>query len=90
MEFVLYNMEDCPFCKHFRRIFRNTVPEGKMVILDGHTDPRWIEHRIDFVPTVIAYEDGVEVDRIGSVKMVGIRYERWVEWLKKVMGEHSS
>lgn len=83
MEFVLYSLENCPFCKHFKRLFTNALPDGEIVMMDGHGDGLWIERGIDFVPTVIAYDNGAEVDRISAVKMVGIRYDAWQEWIGK-------
>ena len=81
MELVLYEMEQCPFCKHFRRIFFKTVPDGKNVILKDHNDPGWIDHKLDFVPTVIATENGREIDRIVARKLIGIKKEKWEDWL---------
>jgi glutaredoxin len=83
MKFVLYSLENCPFCKHFRRIFKNTLPDGDIMMLDGHSDNMWIEKNIDFVPTVVAYENGEEVDRISAEKLVGIRYPSWQGWISK-------
>ncbi|MCU0798819.1 MAG: hypothetical protein MUC62_04025 [Candidatus Thermoplasmatota archaeon] len=83
MEFVLYSLENCPFCKHFRRIFLRSVPDGKIVMLDGHSDSIWIEKDLHYVPTVIALEKGKEVDRLEAVKLVGIRYPVWLDWFAK-------
>ena len=85
MKMVLYQMEKCPFCKHFRRMFYRDVPDGDEVMLDGHEDPGWIDLRLNYVPTVIAYDDdGMEIGRLESVKLVGIRKDRWVEWIDKM------
>jgi glutaredoxin len=84
MEFVLYQQPSCPFCKHFQRLFHKYVPEGREIIIPDHGSPLWIEHKIDFVPTVIAYEDGKEVERLGAVKLVGIRKHQWVKWLQMI------
>ncbi len=60
-------------------------------MLDGHQDPGWVELRLNFVPTVIAYDDGGnEIDRLESVKLVGIRKDRWVEWLGKMEKQNDS
>lgn len=82
MRFVLYQMETCPFCKHFKRMFFRDIPGGEEVMLDDHGDPGWVEHQLNYVPTVIAYDDdGNEVSRLESVKLVGIRKSRWTSWL---------
>ncbi len=84
MEFVLYQQDRCPFCKHFQRLFYKYVPDGSDVRIPDHDSSLWIDHGIDFVPTVIAYQDGKEVERIGAVKLVGIRKNVWMEWLKMI------
>jgi glutaredoxin len=85
MKLVLYQMEQCPFCKHFRRMFYRDHPDGEEVMLDGHEDPQWIDLGLNYVPTVIAYDDeGKEVDRLESFKLVGIRKDRWLDWLEKL------
>jgi hypothetical protein len=85
MKMVLFQMERCPFCKHFRRMFYRDCPNGEELILDGHQDPRWVEYGLEYVPTVVAYdEEGKEIGRIGSVKLVGIKKARWLEWLKEM------
>lgn len=85
MKLVLYQMEQCPFCKHFRRMFYRDHPEGEEIMLEGHEDPGWIEHSLNYVPTVIAYDDECnEIDRLESFKLVGIKKNRWKEWLDKL------
>ena len=85
MKLVMFQMLDCPFCKHFKRIFYRDVPDGEEVILDGHGDQGWIDHRLDFVPTVIAYDDdGKEISRLSSVKLVGIRKGKLAGWLREL------
>ena len=83
MDLVMYSMENCPYCKHFRRIFVNSIPDGKIITLDRNDDTEWIERGIEFVPTVVAYEEGKEVDRLSAVSMVGIRYPIWKDWVSK-------
>ena len=88
MEFVLYQQPSCPFCKHFERMFKKHIQNGKIVIIPDHGSSMWLEKRIDFVPTVIVYKDGVEVDRLGAVKLIGIRKHAWLEWLEKIRSDH--
>ncbi|MFW3145341.1 MAG: hypothetical protein ACMUIE_00835 [Thermoplasmatota archaeon] len=84
MEFVLYQQPSCPFCKHFERLFFKHIPDGKVVVIPDHASRLWIEHRLDFVPTVVAYLDGQEVERLGAVKLIGIRKQRWLDWLNEI------
>lgn len=90
MEFVLYQQPSCPFCKHFQRLFYKYIPEGKEVVLPNHECEIWTEKNIDFVPTVIAYENGVEVDRLGAKRLIGIRKGPWLKWLKKMKDEYGA
>lgn len=84
MEFILYQQPSCPFCKHFRRLFYKYIPEGSEVVIPDHGCSLWSEHNIDFVPTVIAYENGKEVERLGAVKLIGIRKDKWMDWLRMI------
>ncbi|MCK5773265.1 MAG: hypothetical protein KAH57_05705 [Thermoplasmata archaeon] len=85
MRFVLYQQDSCPFCKHFIRLYKKKFPDGEIITLKDYEDPLWVEKHISFVPTVIAYDDnGREIDRIGAVKMVGIRKGPWQAWLTEM------
>ena len=85
MEFVLYQQPSCPFCKHFQRLFNKYVPDGREVVIPDHGSPLWNEHEIDLVPTVILYDDdGNEVERLGAVKLIGIRKKQWIDWLRMI------
>jgi glutaredoxin len=89
MEFVLYQQPSCPFCKHFQRLFHKYIPEGKVVIIPDHECSLWVDHNIDYVPTVIAYQDGKEVERLGATKLVGIRKDKWTEWLRMIKDKYN-
>lgn len=84
MEFVMYQQDRCPFCKHFRRLYYKHIPDGKEIMIPDHDSSIWIEEGIDFVPTVIAYENGEEVERLGAIKLVGIRKNMWLDWLQMI------
>ncbi|MFO8051281.1 MAG: thioredoxin family protein [Thermoplasmatota archaeon] len=84
MEFVLYQQPQCPFCKHFRRLFYKHIPGGKEVVIPDHGSELWTQHSIQYVPTVVAYRDGEEVERLSSVELVGIRKNRWLDWLDMI------
>ena len=88
MEFVLYQQASCPFCKHFQRLFYKFIPDGKEVVIPDHGSSLWTEHRIEYVPTVIAYEDGQEVERLDSIRLIGIRKNTWMEWLQMIKDKH--
>lgn len=84
MEFILYKQTKCPFCKHFNRLFYKHIPEGKEVVIPDHGSELWNKHGIEYVPTVIAYIDGEEVERLPSLKLIGIRKNKWIEWLSMI------
>ena len=88
MEFVLYQQPECPFCKHFRRLFFKYIPEGKEIVIPDHGSELWMEHELEYVPTVVAYLDGKEVERLPSVKLVGIRKNDWTEWLNMIKDKY--
>jgi len=81
-EMVLYHSSWCPFCRAFLKHYRELVPGGKEVLLDDTSDPRWIELRLDYVPTVIEYADCTEKRRLMARPMVGIRRRDLEDWLK--------
>lgn len=82
MRYVLYHATWCPFCRAFAPKFREMMPEGKEIILDDESDPRWIELDIPFVPTVIAFDGDTEVKRLGAMAGVGITEEMFQDFLK--------
>jgi hypothetical protein len=82
MEYICYHATWCPFCRAFIKDYRSIVPQGKEEILDDESDPIWTEMGIDYVPTVIEYENGKETRRLSSRPGVGITREMFVEWLK--------
>ena len=83
MRYILYHATWCPFCRAFAPKFRKMVPEGEEILLDDQSDPRWLELKIDFVPTVIAYEGGREIKRIQAAPHVGITEDMFRDFLNK-------
>ena len=82
MERVAYHATWCPYCLAFMENYRSLEPEGKDEVLDDMNDPLWIEKRIDLVPTVIEYENGVEIRRLTARSGVGITRAMYEEWMK--------
>ena len=82
MEYVCFHATWCPFCRAFIRDYRSLVPDGKEEILDDESNPMWMEMRIEYVPTVIEYENGDERRRLSGIPGKGITREMFVEWLK--------
>ncbi|MEA3559725.1 MAG: glutaredoxin domain-containing protein [Candidatus Thermoplasmatota archaeon] len=88
MEFILYQQPGCPFCKHFKRLFYKHIPEGKEIEIPDHGSKLWMEHGLEFVPTVVAYQNGKEVERLPSMKLIGIRKSKWIQWLNVIKGKY--
>ena len=72
MEYTVYHATWCPFCRAFMRYYKEMLPDGMDRIIDDEMDPAWGEKGIDYVPTVIASKDGVEVTRLSAQPGVGI------------------
>ena len=77
MEYIVYLMTACPFCKTFLPLYGELVG-GKEIVLDDYNDPRW--EGIEVVPTVVAYEGGKEIKRIEAVAGVGIGEKEFRDW----------
>lgn len=81
MEYVAYHATWCPFCLAFMEFYRDVIPEGKDIILDSDSDPLWIEKDLEYVPTVIALDDGKEVRRLMAEPGKGISRDMLEEWM---------
>ncbi len=81
MEYVLYHATWCPFCIAFLEEWREIMPGGKEVIMDDQNDPLWVEKNLDFVPTVVGYENDVEKRRLMATAGVGITREMFEGWM---------
>ncbi|MGA1848715.1 MAG: thioredoxin family protein [Thermoplasmatota archaeon] len=81
MRYILYHATWCPFCRSFAPRFRKMMTQGEEVLLEDHSDPRWIELSIDYVPTVIAMKDGKEVKRLQAKAGVGITEEMFRDFV---------
>jgi hypothetical protein len=82
MEYVAYHATWCPFCLAFMEHYREILPNGKEEILDDQSNPLWLEKGLDYVPTVIEYENGSERRRLMARPGVGITREKFLEWLE--------
>jgi len=83
MERVVYHATWCPFCLAFMENFKVLEPEGKEEVLDDMNNPLWIEKKLDLVPTVIEYENGVEARRLSAQTGIGITREMYEKWMKE-------
>ena len=83
MDYVVYHAKWCPFCLSFMEFYRDMIPEGTDVVLESDSDPLWFEKDLQYVPTLIAMEDGEEVRRLGAKPGIGITRKMLEEWLQQ-------
>ncbi len=81
MEITCYHATWCPFCRAFIGHYRSLIPDGREKVLDSESDPAWVEMGIEYVPTVIESENGVERRRLSARPGVGITKEMLVKWM---------
>ncbi len=75
---VFFYSEWCPFCrKSFRylKLFDESVLKVFRVDLSDENNPLWESLKINTVPTLIAFKDGMEFWRANGISMVGLRKE---------------
>lgn len=68
---VLFWADWCGFCARFKPHFEDAA-EGSSrrflsVDISDESSPAWDRYNVEVVPTVILFEDGKEVDRIGGI-----------------------
>ena len=73
---VLFTASWCPFCVRFDPVWQELAPGfgGPTLVapLEEDADPRWDEFRIEVVPTVAVFRNGVPVARLDGVLRRGI------------------
>jgi thioredoxin 1 len=66
----------CPFCRSFRTLFDRFDGGGSfetaVADVSDYSSPLWDRFRIEVVPSLIAFRDGVAVHRIDGVPMEGL------------------
>lgn len=68
---VMFAADWCGFCRRFYPHFKR-LQEGWVVDISDEDDPLWDDLRIDVVPTVILFEDGVPTRRWAGVLGEGV------------------
>ena len=59
---VMFTADWCGYCHRFLSHFKR-IREAWLVDVSDEDDPLWEIHRIQVVPTVLVFQDGVEVQR---------------------------
>lgn len=73
---VLYHASWCPFSRTFLPLFEAAEGESSVPFagadLRHPLDPRWDDHGISVVPTLVYYERGEPLERLDGLRRVGI------------------
>ena len=73
---VLYHADWCPFSRIFLPAFDAAEPEASVPFvranLNHPLDPRWDDHGIRVVPTLVYYEKGEELERADGARGHGL------------------
>jgi thioredoxin 1 len=79
----------CPYCMRFVPVFDKKVTNLGFesvihVLLEDDDNILWNDYCISAVPTVILFENGKVCDRLDGRLGVGIREDKFSEWLAKI------
>jgi thiol-disulfide isomerase/thioredoxin len=74
---AVFHASWCPFCRSFLAVFESTMtsktdPEGALVDISAENNPLWEIFKVDIVPTLIRFRDGVAIARKDGVAGVGL------------------
>lgn len=85
---VLFHASWCPFSRALLPLFESAEPEASVPFakadLRRAMDPRWDEHRVHTVPTLVYFEHGEELERLDGVRRRGISRAEFEEFLAQV------
>jgi thiol-disulfide isomerase/thioredoxin len=79
----------CPFCKSFLGTFegtmiRKTDPQGALVDISDENNPLWETFKIDIVPTLVGFRDGVTIARKDGIAGEGLSVSDLQDVLRKL------
>lgn len=85
---VLYFANWCPYSQAFLPLFDRAEPEATVPLVRADLrhpmDPRWDDHRIHVVPTLVYYEHGEELERLEAVRHKGLTASDLEEFIETV------
>jgi thioredoxin 1 len=86
---ALFYSSWCPYCMRFVPVFEKKVTNLAFesvihVLLEDNDNVLWDEYCISAVPTIILFENGQVSARLDGRLGVGIREDRFIEWLTKM------
>lgn len=87
---VLFHAGWCPFSRIFMPLFEAAEPEASVPFVRADLrhpmDPRWDEHRVHTVPTLVYFEHGEELERLDGVRNRGLSRADFEQFLDDVNG----
>lgn len=85
---VLFYAAWCPYSRAFLPLFEQAEPGSNVpfarVDLGHPMDPRWDEHAIGVIPTLVYFEHGEELERLDGARGRGISRRELEEFLAEV------
>ncbi len=85
---VVFFASYCPFCSEFSDTFEKQTRNTEYVIakadITDDDNPFWETYDIKVVPTIVAFKDGKEIERKGSILGVGLNKKDLDTFLKNL------
>ncbi len=83
---VLFYADWCGFCAAFVPTFAGIAPDLEIDTVAANIshpgDPRWDEYAVEAVPTLVAFERGVEIARLDAKPGIGVRSRDFAEFAR--------
>ena len=79
----------CPFCRSFLSVFesamvRKTDPQGAFVDISDEDNPLWETFKVDIVPTLVGFRNGLAIARKDGAAGVGLGMSDLQDALRKM------
>ena len=86
---ALFYTDWCPFCKSFLTIFesamgKRTKPLGALANISDENNPLWETFKVDIVPTLVGFRDGLVIVRKDGVAGIGLGMPELEDALRKI------
>jgi thiol-disulfide isomerase/thioredoxin len=86
---TLFYADWCPFCRSFLTIFESAMvksaePLGALVNISDENNPLWETFKVDIVPTLVGFRDGLVKVRKDGVASIGLGMPELEDALQKM------
>ena len=86
---ALFYTDWCPFCKSFLTIFESAMvkraePLGALANISDESNPLWETFKVDIVPTLVGFRDGLVIVRKDGVAGIGLGMPELEDALRKM------